>query len=102
MNASKSVLVKKNSDDPIGYDKRTLLNEVQVNPTLQFEPYVDADEVAAFLKTNRLKVIRMARRGLLPAHPLQGGKRCQWRFKLSELDKHMQGELNHGHPLVRQ
>ena len=66
------------------------------------EPYVDADQAAAFLGTNRLKVIRMARCGFLPAHPLGGGKRRQWRFKLSELDKYMQGGLNGPHPPVRQ
>jgi Helix-turn-helix domain len=66
------------------------------------EPYVDADQAAAFLGTNRLKAIRMARCGLLPAHPLTGGKRRQWRFRLSELDKHMQGALNDAHPPVRQ
>jgi excisionase family DNA binding protein len=65
------------------------------------EPYVDPDQAAAFLKTNRLKVIRMARSGALPAHPLAGGKRRQWRFKLSELDRHMQDRLNGLHPPVR-
>ena len=66
------------------------------------EPYVDPDQAAAFLKTNRLKVIRMARSGSLPAHPLGDGKRRQWRFKLSELDNHMQAGLNSAHPPVRQ
>jgi len=66
------------------------------------EPYVDADEAAAFLRTTRLKTIRMARAGFLPAHPLDNGKRRQWRFKLSELDKHMQRALNAAHPPVRQ
>jgi excisionase family DNA binding protein len=66
------------------------------------ESYVDPDQAAAFLNTNRLKVIRMARSGSLPAYPLGAGKRRQWRFKLSELDKHMQRELNSAHPPVRQ
>lgn len=65
------------------------------------ESYVDADEAAGFLKTNRLKVIRMARAGFLPAHPLGHGRRRQWRFKLTELDKHMQSRLNDAHPPVR-
>ena len=43
-----------------------------------------------------LKVIRMARSGSLPAHP-----RRQWRFKLPELDNHMQSGLNAAHPPVR-
>lgn len=54
------------------------------------EPYASPEEAAEFLKTNRLKIIRMARSGSLPAHPLGTGKRRRWRFKLSELDKHMQ------------
>jgi len=66
------------------------------------EPYVDPDQAAAFLNTNRLRVIRMARSGCLPAHPLGSGTRRQWRFKLSELDNHMQGGLNDAHPPVRQ
>jgi len=65
------------------------------------EPYVGPDQAAAFLNTNRLKVIRMARSGSLPAHPLGGGNRRQWRFKLSELDRHMQEGLNGAHPPVR-
>lgn len=58
------------------------------------EPYVDPDQAAAFLNTNRLKVVRMARSGTLPAYPLGSGKRREWRFKLSELDKYMQTRLN--------
>jgi len=66
------------------------------------EPYVSPDEAAEFLKVNRLKMVRMARSGILPAHPLGTGKRRQWRFKLSELDKHMQGGIETNHPPVRQ
>jgi excisionase family DNA binding protein len=66
------------------------------------EPYVTPEEAADFLRTNRLKVIRMARSGLLPAHPLGSTKRRQWRFKLSELDKHMQGGIETNYPPVRQ
>jgi len=66
------------------------------------EPYVDPDQAAAFLKINRLKIIRMARSGALPAHPLGTGNRRQWRFKLSELDKHMQHDIDIARPSVRQ
>src|ERR1035438_7622767 len=45
--------------------------------------------VGAFQKAKPPKIIRMARSGALPAHPLGTGRRRQWRFKLSELDKHM-------------
>jgi len=66
------------------------------------EPYVSPEEAAEFLKINRLKAVRMARSGVLPAHSLGTGKRRQWRFKLSELDRHMQGGITAGHPPVRQ
>ena len=66
------------------------------------EPYVSPEEAAEFLKTNRLKIIRMARSGALPAHPLGVGTRRQWRFKLSELDNHMQFGLDIADPPVRQ
>jgi excisionase family DNA binding protein len=66
------------------------------------EPYVSPEEAAAFLKTNRLKIIRMARSGSLPAHPLGTATRRQWRFKLSELDKHMQRGIHRADPPARQ
>jgi len=66
------------------------------------EPYVGPDEAAKFLGITRLKVIRMSRAGLLPAHPLASGKRRQWRYKLSQLDKHMQRGVDSSYPLVRQ
>jgi excisionase family DNA binding protein len=68
----------------------------------RIEQYVSPEEAAAFLKINRLKIIRMARSGSVPAHPLGTGKRRQWRFKLSELDRHMQGGIETNHPPVRQ
>jgi len=66
------------------------------------EPYVGPEEAADFLKIRRLKIIRMARSGVLPAHPLGTGQRRQWRFKLSELDKHMQRGIHTADPPVRQ
>ena len=67
-----------------------------------FEPYVSPEEAAEFLDTNPLKVLRMARSGALPAHSLGSGKRRQWRFKLSELDKYMQHGIDIARPPVRQ
>lgn len=69
---------------------------------ISLESYVGPEEAAAFLRTNRLRIIRMARSGALPAHPLGAGKRRFWRFRLSELDKHMQVGINSAHPPVRQ
>jgi hypothetical protein len=52
------------------------------------EPFVTADEVAQHLKITRRQVLAMARRNLLPGHPIcfDRGRRM-WRFKLSEVDK---------------
>lgn len=51
-------------------DRRmTLLAQMSYKPECP-ESYVDPDQAAAFLKTNRLQVIRMARSGCLPAYPL--------------------------------
>ena len=53
--------------------------------TLDFEPFVDADAVAAFLSLDRRLVLDWARSGDIPAHPLGRGKRRTWRFRLSEI-----------------
>ena len=67
------------------------------------EPYVGPDEAAAFLCIPRLTAIRMARAGKLPAHPMGDGRRRMWRFKLSELDRHMQQSgITSAIPPVRQ
>ena len=58
------------------------------------EPYVDADAVAAFLCVERRQVLAMARRGIIPAHPLLGqgkGTRNTWRFRLSEVAEAIAG-----------
>lgn len=54
--------------------------------SIQFEPYVDAEAVAAFLCVKRRQVLELARAGKIPAHPLLGSRRKVWRFKLSEVD----------------
>jgi len=53
--------------------------------SLNFEPFVDADAVAAFLSLERRLVLDWARSGDIPAHPLGRGKRRTWRFRLSEI-----------------
>jgi hypothetical protein len=52
------------------------------------ECFVDADAVAAFLCVERRQVLEMARRKVIPAHPLMGqgkGTRNTWRFRLTEV-----------------
>jgi excisionase family DNA binding protein len=51
------------------------------------EPFVDANEVASYLKIKRRQVLEMTRRGVFPAYRLGAGpSRKVWRYKLSEID----------------
>ena len=50
-----------------------------------YEPYVDADAVAAFLKIKRKTVLERARRGIVPADAWGQGRRRVWRFLISEI-----------------
>ncbi len=49
------------------------------------EPFVDADEAGRFLSLRPRRVLELARKGIIPAHPLGDGLRKVWRFRLSEL-----------------
>jgi excisionase family DNA binding protein len=49
------------------------------------EPFVTASEAGNFLELHPTTVQRLARQGLLPAHPVAGRKRKHWRFLRSEL-----------------
>jgi excisionase family DNA binding protein len=55
------------------------------------EPFVDADRAAAFLAISRKTILKLARRGDLPGHPVGRGVRQMWRFRLSELALWMGG-----------
>lgn len=59
----------------------------------QPEPFINADEAAKFLSMSRLRVIRLARSGRLPAHPFPRGRGNDWFFLKRELAAHMRGEL---------
>jgi excisionase family DNA binding protein len=50
------------------------------------EPFVSAYEVAKFLGLSRRTVLKMAREGGIPAHPVSGSARRTWRFRLSEVE----------------
>ena len=58
------------------------------------EPYVTPEEAASFLHLSPVTVRKMARDGRLPAHPLGNGTRKRWRFRISELAKHMNSRVN--------
>jgi hypothetical protein len=53
--------------------------------TVSLEPYVDSIAAGKFLGLHPVTVMRLAREGHLPGHPLRQAKRRQWRFLLSEL-----------------
>lgn len=53
-----------------------------------FEPYVDADTMAAFLAVKRKTILDWARKGIIPTHPFGRGKRVVWRFRISEIASH--------------
>jgi hypothetical protein len=58
-----------------------------VDRVVPVEPFVDENVVADFLVIEPRRVLEMARKALIPAHPL-GDKRKTWRFKISEIDAH--------------
>jgi excisionase family DNA binding protein len=58
------------------------------------EYYEDAGEAAKFLRIQRRTLLKMARDGVIPAHPLGDGRRKLWRFLLSELDEWMRDRVN--------
>ena len=49
------------------------------------EPFVDANQAAEFLVISRRHLLELARAGNIPAHPIGGGRRKTWRFRLSEI-----------------
>jgi excisionase family DNA binding protein len=52
-----------------------------------------AQEAARFLNMHSKTVLRKARSGALPAHPV-GGNRKRWHFYLSELDDWLRSQVN--------
>ena len=62
--------------------RESALSEV---PREDREPFVDAVRAAAFLSLRPRRVLELARRGMIPGHPLGDGQRKVWRFRLSEL-----------------
>jgi len=54
------------------------------------EPFVKPESVAEFLGIDPGTVVRFARIGILPGHPLRvSGRRTHWRFLLSEIREAM-------------
>jgi hypothetical protein len=58
-----------------------------------FRAYVDAERASAHLSISRKTLLRLARRGAVPAHAIGQGRKKMWRFRLSELDHCLQTEV---------
>lgn len=48
--------------------------------------WLTATEAALYLKVKPRTVLKWAKEGRIPAHPLSGSKRVTWRFLKGELD----------------
>ncbi len=51
--------------------------------------WLNASEAADYLKVKPRTVLKWAKEGRIPAHPLSGSQRITWRFLKSELDSAM-------------
>lgn len=60
------------------------------------EPYIEAGRAAAYLSMSRKTLLKKARAGRLPGHPIGDGRKKMWRFRISELDRWMQTEVTSG------
>jgi predicted DNA-binding transcriptional regulator AlpA len=49
------------------------------------EPFIKAKQASELLHLSAKTLLRFARQGIVPAHPLTGKTRRQWRFLESEL-----------------
>jgi hypothetical protein len=63
----------------------TATTKAPANAATAPEPFVDAEEAARFLSLRPRRVLELARKGIIPAHPLGEGLRRVWRFRLSAL-----------------
>jgi len=69
---------------------------------MEIEPFVDAETAAEFLNLRRRRVQELARKGLIPAHPIGNGCRRVWRFRLSEVASALSSHTVHSaHAAVR-
>jgi hypothetical protein len=69
-------------------------NAIPLSSSVTLEPFVDAVRAAEFLAMPRKTLLSLARKGYLPGHPVGQGVRKVWKFRLSELERWMQREVN--------
>jgi predicted DNA-binding transcriptional regulator AlpA len=66
-----------------------ILTVLQTSPgvsgTVSTEPFINAKQASGLLHLSAKTLLRFARQGVIPAHPLTGKTRKQWRFLESEL-----------------
>ena len=60
------------------------------------EPFVNVERAATFLSMTRKTLLRLVRKGSIPAHGIGDGRKKMWRFRISELDQWMQTEVTSG------
>jgi len=60
----------------------------------QVESFIDPAAAAEFVKLHRKTLLKFARSGLIPAHPITGNKRRRWVFLISELDAWARAKVN--------
>jgi excisionase family DNA binding protein len=58
------------------------------------EPFIDAEQASRLLRLSAKTIMRLAREGVVPAHPLAGTARKRWRFLESELYAWARERLN--------
>ncbi len=56
-----------------------------VSVAIPMEPFINAKQASGLLHLSAKTLLRFARQGVIPAHPLTGKTRKQWRFLESEL-----------------
>jgi hypothetical protein len=78
---------------PDALNWRLPLSNRTAGSQLLSEPYVDAASAATHLSISRKTLVRLARKGAVPAHGLGEGHKRMWRFRISELDFWMQTEV---------
>jgi hypothetical protein len=71
--------------EALGQCHQTASTTVGANALKGPEQFVDAEEAGRFLSLRPRRVLELARKGIVPAHPLGEGSRKIWRFRLSEL-----------------
>ncbi|HTU41046.1 MAG TPA: helix-turn-helix domain-containing protein [Candidatus Aquilonibacter sp.] len=60
------------------------------DPITEIEPFVKPEFVGEYLGINPATVVRFAKSGIIPGHPLRvSGHRMHWRFLLSEVRRVM-------------